>query len=757
MSGPRALRENRAMPPTDQTAAASEGATSRPEHAPLFEDAYLQLWAQYDAIAQAIMAAQVDTTGDHALDFALADDGLRFEFLRLGEDGALSVPYAWPGSGPCPALLGDDALMRRAIDSGDLVVEDGRDTAARVHGAPDIALACGRCTLVPNRLTLVMPVRWHSELIGVCRIVRCSATVEWHPAERFFIARLAETIAASEKYRRLRLQCVVEEREVARKEHQLKRLGHWRGLANRVSCDGTYAVDLGSGEVSVEYVGDALHVRDWPPTVDAVAWWRRQIHPNDLRLWARARLVALSSPRTPHTIEYRVAARDGDWLHVRQSHLFDPGVADEPGVLVGVVKDITSDVVARERLHAERVQMEALVQQRTQELTEANTDLARAARLKDEFLASMSHELRTPLNAILGLTEATREGVWGSVTSAQDERLQLVEESGRHLLSLINDILDLAKIGAGKLMPEIGAVDVVGTAAATLRLVAQLALEKRVQLESQLPDDGPVIDTDGRMLKQMLLNLLNNAVKFTPAGGHVRLEVECGPDVLTFRVIDTGIGIAADEMRRIFRPFVQVNQGLARAYGGTGLGLALVARLADVLHGSVEAESEPGRGSVFTLRLPAHNGAVTPRRPSQPEASPRRRKSVARATVLLAEDDDATARTYVGYLVAKGYNVLLARDGEAALQLARDVQPALILMDIQMPKLDGLEAIRQLRADPSFAETPIIALSALATPSDRDRCLAAGASAFITKPTSLRELRASIARFIGVPDAGELQ
>lgn len=753
MNGKHALHEF--LPVLSEAVPSGDPAGRAPNTLP--DDGLARLWEQYDAIGRSIAAAQVDATSDGDPACAVTGDGLRFEFLRLSEDGTLIVSYARPQSRLCSALQGDDALVRRAVDTRDLVVNDWHVAAEGGPVSADAADKCTRCARAPWSLTLVMPVLWHSELLGAFRVVRCGADVSLHPAERFFMARLAETIAVSEKYRQLRLQYVAEAREVERKERELSRMARWRGLANRVACDGTYSVDLASGQVTTEIMGYAPAIRDRPPGVDDLAWWRSQIHPDDRTRLDRSREFVLSSPLTPHTIEYRVAARDNGWLHARQSQLFDPGTNGEPGFLVGVVKDITSDVVASERIHAERAQMENLVQQRTQELSEANTDLARAARLKDEFLASMSHELRTPLNAILGLTEATREGVWGAVTPAQDERLQLVEESGRHLLSLINDILDLAKIGAGKLMPEIGAVDVVGTAAATVRLVAQLAMEKRVVLESHLPDEGPVVETDGRMLKQILLNLLNNAVKFTPAGGRVRFEVECGVDVLTFRVSDTGIGIAAEEMRRIFRPFVQVHQGLARAYGGTGLGLALVARLADVLHGSVEAESEPGRGSVFTLRLPTHSGVTARRHVGQREPAAGRRQSAARVTLLLAEDDEPTARTYVGYLVAKGYSVLLARDGEAALHLARDVHPGLILMDIQMPKLDGLEAIRQLRADASFAATPIIALSALATASDRDRCLNAGANAFITKPTSLRELRACIARFIGVPDDGELQ
>lgn len=744
MNGPPALRD-------------LLSSSSGPQLPVLPDDGLMQLWEQYDAIGRAIAAAQVDATTDSDPAHALGSDGLRFEFLRAGEDGTLSVSWARPAARSCSALRGDDALVRRAVESGDLIVDDGSGIPARDPEDADTADRCGRCPQAPLRFTLVMPVLWHKDLLGVCRVVRCGTTVALHPAERFFMARLAETIAVSEKYRRLRRQYVAETHEVARKERELARMARWRGLANRVACDGTYSVDIASGEVTTEVMGHAPAVRDRPAGVDELTWWHSQVHPDDRALLDRSREFVLSAPLTPHTIEYRVAGRDEGWLHARQSQLFDPGTGGEPGFLVGVVKDITSDALAGERLHAERARLAELVEERTQELSEANANLARAARLKDEFLASMSHELRTPLNAILGLTEATREGVWGAVTSAQDERLQLVEESGRHLLSLINDILDLAKIGAGKLMPEIGAVDAVGTAQATLRLVAQLAMEKRVMLESQFPETGPIVETDGRMLKQILLNLLNNAVKFTPAGGRVHFAVECGADFLTFRVSDTGIGISADEMRRIFRPFVQVHQGLARAYGGTGLGLALVARLADVLHGSVEAESEPGRGSVFTLRLPTHNGVSARHHPGQAEPTAGRRQSAARVTLLLAEDDEPTARTYVGYLVAKGYNVLLARDGDAALHLARDVQPGLILMDIQMPKLDGLEAIRQLRADASFNATPIIALSALATLSDRDRCLAAGANAFITKPTSLRELRACIARFIGVPDDGELQ
>lgn len=400
-------------------------------------------------------------------------------------------------------------------------------------------------------------------------------------------------------------------------------------------------------------------------------------------------------------------------------------------------------------------------------MRQANRELAHAVRLKDEFLANMSHELRTPLNAILSLTESLEEGIYGPVNEKQGEAMHYISESGQHLLGLINDILDLTKVEAGKLELQMAPVDVDTLCQASLRLVKQQAHEKHLIIHySGGAEIGPVI-TDERRLKQIIVNLLSNAVKFTPDGGAVGLQVEGDPvsQSLRFVVWDTGIGIPAAQLGQLFRPFVQLDSRLARHYSGTGLGLALVRRLTDLFGGSVEVESEEGQGSRFAVRLPwqrSDEGTA----PSRPQAMPRaRRPDVAESplatggvnqsaedarlndgprVILVAEDHQVNMMSYRDYLTAHGYEVVEAWDGVEAVKCAERCQPDLILMDIQMPNMDGLDAIRAIRALPTLAATPIIAVTALAMRGDRERCLAAGANEYVSKPIDLRALVQSI-------------
>ncbi|WP_238613440.1 GAF domain-containing sensor histidine kinase [Candidatus Oscillochloris fontis] len=261
---------------------------------------------------------------------------------------------------------------------------------------------------------------------------------------------------------------------------------------------------------------------------------------------------------------------------------------------------------AEAALEAERAQLARRVEERTADLRVANAELERASRLKDEFLANMSHELRTPLNTILGRAEILAEGIYGSLTEEQCDAMRSIVESGRHLLTLINDILDLSKIEAGKFELQLGLVDLASLCQASMHMVAQGALKKEITLHCTL---DPMIDTiyaDERRLKQILVNLLSNAVKFTPVGGRVELEVAIEPDLqsVLFTVIDTGIGIAEPDMVRLFQPFVQIDAGLARQHDGTGLGLVLVQRITEAHGGSVAVQSRVGEGSRFTVRLP---------------------------------------------------------------------------------------------------------------------------------------------------------
>ena len=410
-----------------------------------------------------------------------------------------------------------------------------------------------------------------------------------------------------------------------------------------------------------------------------------------------------------------------------------------------------------QQLADERARLAQRVDERTADLRQANAELARAVRLKDEFLANMSHELRTPLNAILGRSQALQEEIYGPLTPPQVEALHGVEQSGQHLLSLINDILDVARIESGHLTLEWEEVVVSDLCRASVQMLAQVALKKHIRLTSTVDSAVSVLLADVRRLKQILVNLLSNAVKFTPPGGSVGLEVRggTGGQMVTFTVWDTGIGIAEADVARLFKPFVQIDSSLSRQYDGTGLGLALVRRLAEAHGGSVGVESTPGQGSRFSVTLPWHqvessslSQSNTALDTSQPtiQSTPVIDESLAvqRGHILLAEDNESNIELMEYVLQAKGYTVEVARDGEEALARAQEGHPDLILMDIPMPGMDGLEAIRQIRSDARVRDIPIIALTALAMPGDRERCLQAGANDHLTKPVDLSALLTSI-------------
>ena len=411
---------------------------------------------------------------------------------------------------------------------------------------------------------------------------------------------------------------------------------------------------------------------------------------------------------------------------------------------------MAAETSARTALVEERAQLAGHVAERTADLSAANAALARAARLKDEFLASMSHELRTPLSAILGFAEAMREQVYGALNERQDRALQRIEDTGRHLLALINDILDFAKIGAGKLELARELVSIDQVCQASLYVVSPAAQAKQITLQCRRDPDAKRVAADARRLKQILINLLSNAVKFTPEGGTVGLDVmlDEAAAALRFSVWDTGIGIAADQLAHVLEPFVQLDGRLARQYEGTGLGLALVTRMAELHGGSLTVASEVGVGSRFTVALPWCDEAPAAIEPAALYPAP-----AGRPTLLLAEDNEASLQLLTSSLDDAGYRVVVARNGAEAAERARDSGVALILMDLQMPGVDGLEATRHIRADAQTQAVPIIALTALELPGDRERCLAAGADEYLAKPIHLQTLLKTIgARLIRRPE-----
>jgi PAS domain S-box-containing protein len=419
----------------------------------------------------------------------------------------------------------------------------------------------------------------------------------------------------------------------------------------------------------------------------------------------------------------------------------------ERQVVLVTLRDVTERKQMELALAEERAQLAQRVEERTAELQMLNAELARAARLKDEFLATMSHELRTPLNAVLGMSEILRDNIYGPLNEAQLGAVRHIEESGRHLLELINDILDLSKIEAGKMELTIGSVAVHDLCQASLRFIQQMAQKKRLTVSAAIDSRVESVQADERRLKQILVNLLTNAVKFTPEGGRIGLEVvgDESKGTLYFTIWDTGIGISQEEIANLFKPFVQIDSGLSRRHEGTGLGLSLVSRLVEMLGGGVSLESEVGRGSRFTVSLPwqpvsALPGAQTSLLAGDASRSSPQASVPVTPLILLVEDNEANILSTRDFLQARGYRIAVARSGLEAIEQAEQIQPHLILMDIQMPHMDGLEATQLIRARPPLARIPIIALTALVMPGDRERCLAAGINEYLSKPVSLNKL-----------------
>jgi signal transduction histidine kinase/CheY-like chemotaxis protein len=380
-------------------------------------------------------------------------------------------------------------------------------------------------------------------------------------------------------------------------------------------------------------------------------------------------------------------------------------------------------------------------------LQDANRALTDASNAKSEFLANVSHELRTPLNSVIGFSELMTDPNFGDLTARQLEFLSDIRDSGEHLLALINDILDLSKIEAGKLEVHRGDIHVAELLRDSLSMLRPQAGKKRLHLEMRCDEDG-VARVDQRLVRQVLVNLLSNAVKFTPEDGRVEAAARFEGSDLVVTVTDSGIGIPEDDQEKIFHEFYQVDGSYARKYQGTGLGLALVRRMMLLHNGSVTVISRVGEGACFQCVFPDAKGVDTHRASASAGDAPAAEAAIARPhtppvessrgqIVLVVEDNPVNRKLARNVLRARGYRVLEADTGEEGIELARREQPHLILMDLQLPGLDGMEATRRLKADPATREIPVVALSAHAQESDEERAREAGCAGYIAKPIRL--------------------
>ncbi len=408
-------------------------------------------------------------------------------------------------------------------------------------------------------------------------------------------------------------------------------------------------------------------------------------------------------------------------------------------------------------------------------LQEKNVELEHASRMKSEFLATMSHELRTPLNAVIGFSEALKDGLMGEMTEVQQEYIGDIFSSGQHLLSLINDILDLSKVEAGMMALELEPVDLNGLLSNSLSIVREKAAGQRVQLELKADDNLGTPMLDMRKTKQIVYNLLSNAVKFSGMGGHVVLKARrvprsavgklAGPwpmhgfpvppndydEFLELCVTDKGIGISRDNMAKLFQAFSQIDSSLSRKFEGTGLGLAMVKQLADLHGGTVAVASAEGEGSCFAAWLPLRRqepAAVVKRREAagavMAPVMPRER------IALVIEDEEQEAELIRLLLESEGFTVMRASNAETALVLAAAQPPTLITLDVLLPGMDGWEFLLRLRENPALAHVPVVIIAGLDC---HNMALASGAAGVLRKPISRAQLKASLAELGLNPDS----
>ena len=418
--------------------------------------------------------------------------------------------------------------------------------------------------------------------------------------------------------------------------------------------------------------------------------------------------------------------------------------------------------------------------QAQEHLREINQDLERASQMKSEFLAAMSHELRTPLNSILGFSDLLLRQIAGSLNERQIKYVRVIEESGQHLLQLINDILDLSKIEAGKVELELQPVSIPDLCTQCLQMIQPRADKKRLALTLELDYRLGQASLDERRVRQILINLLSNAVKFTPERGQIKLSGrlaygtqligEFRPDrspvnpstpYLCIEVKDSGIGISRDKWHLLFRPFQQVDASLTRQHEGTGLGLALTKRLAELHGGTVSLESAENQGSTFRVWLPVTEMCQRLAEEANPVPSQQRSSFLQGGVspgdakrVLVVEDQAFNQALISDVLELEGYAVELIYNGRTMIEALQSSfvtpksLPHLILMDIQLPGVDGFEIIRQLKANPLWKPVPVIAVTAMAMAGDRDRCLAAGANGYISKPIDIDLLTTTVRSFM---------
>jgi PAS domain S-box-containing protein len=454
-------------------------------------------------------------------------------------------------------------------------------------------------------------------------------------------------------------------------------------------------------------------------------------------------LMTMTAPEElSQHVERRRGGVDNGHMHYEALHVRKDGapfpvdidltiVFDETGAPrygIATVVDITDRKATEDELQQHRERLEDLVEARTAELERANAELVRATEAKSQFLANMSHELRTPLNSIIGFTGIMLQGMAGPLNEEQEKQLGMVRRSGRYLLSLINDVLDLSRIEAGRTRIEIESFDMRDALSSVEQTLAPLAREKGIGLAFENPEGAVPLLSDRGKMQQILLNLAGNAVKFTAEGG-VTVHTEARPDEVVVTVTDTGVGIPAEEQAQIFDEFHQIARAAGDKTQGSGLGLTICRRLARALGGDVTVSSVPGKGSTFTLSVPTTvPGGSGITRPGTTDLRGR--------VAMVVEDDPSALALTTLYLEREGVDIVQVEDGGEALTVARERSPDVILLDISLPAMGGQEVLRRLKADPATSSIPVICVSAYSAQDYDSR----GSAAQLVKPVSREAL-----------------